>query len=274
MNAAASHARFAERFGPWALVTGASDGIGRDFARQLAARGLNLVVVARRLALLDQLAAELTSAHGVRVRALPLDLSEPGAGLRLVEQCRPVDIGLVVAAAGFGTSGPLLANRLDDELNMLDLNCRAVLELAHGFGARLAQRGRGGMVLMSSLLAFQGVPRAANYAATKAYVQALAEGLQREWAPRGIDVLACAPGPVDTGFAARARMRMGMAASVDGLTAGVLDALARRRRVVRPGLLAKALEASLATLPRPGRSWVLAKVMQGMMRDQAATRGG
>lgn len=99
---------------------------------------------------------------------------------------------------------------VEPELDMIDVNCRAVAALTHAFGQRFAARGKGGIVLMSSLVAFQGVAHAANYAATKAYVQSLAEGLRTELAPLGVAVVACAPGPIASGFAARASMVMSM----------------------------------------------------------------
>jgi short-subunit dehydrogenase len=102
-------------------------------------------------------------------------------------------------------------SNLDVELEMIDLNCRSLAHLTHHFGQKLAHRGRGGIVLMSSLVAFQGVPRAANYAATKAYVQSLSESIQRELRQSGVDVLAVAPGPVKSGFGARANMNMSTA---------------------------------------------------------------
>jgi short-subunit dehydrogenase len=122
-----------------------------------------------------------------------------------------LDIGLLVAAAGFGTSGLFLNSLLEQEMAMLNVNCRSLLGLIWHFGQRFAMRGRGGMVLMSSIVGFQGMPFAAHYAATKAYVQALAEALYVELAPMGIDVLAAAPGPTHSGFATRAGMQMGMA---------------------------------------------------------------
>jgi short-subunit dehydrogenase len=114
-------------------------------------------------------------------------------------------------------------------------------------------------------VAFQGVPRAANYAATKAYIQSLAEALGVELAPSGIDVVASAPGPVDSGFASRARMIMGSAATPRVVAEGTLNALGRSR-VVRPGWLSKLLELSLATLPRVGRVRMMGVVMAGMTK--------
>ena len=118
------------------------------------------------------------------------------------------DVGLLIASAGFGTSGPFVDGRLDEELGMIDVNCRAVAALSHAFGRRFVDRKGGGIVLISSLVAFQGVPRAANYAATKAYVQSFAEALRLELKPLGVDVIASAPGPIRSGFATRASMTM------------------------------------------------------------------
>ena len=255
--------RLARTYGPWAVVTGASDGIGRAFAVHLAAEGLHLVLVARRADVLEALAAELRQTHGVDCRVVALDLSQPEATRHLVEATADLDVGLLVASAGFGTSGPLLDAALDDETNMLDVNCRAVLSQAWHFGSRFVQRRRGGVVFLSSLLAFHGTPRAANYAATKAYIQTLAEGLRAEWAPFGVDVIASAPGPIGTGFAQRARMQMGKTLSPDVVARVTMHALGRRT-TVRPGWLSKLLGWSLAMLPRWGQVMVIGKVMRGM----------
>lgn len=259
--------RWAQRYGPWAVVTGASDGIGRAFARHLAARGLNLVLVARREPLLEQLAAELQGSHGVQCRVFAADLADLGAVHRLADTTADLDVGLLVAAAGFGTSGPLLDAELGVETEMADLNCTSVLAQAWHFGARFARRGRGGVVFMSSLLAFHGTPRAAHYAATKAYVQSLAEGLRVEWAPLGVDVIASAPGPISTGFAARANMQMAQALPAEVVARVTMQALGRRT-TVRPGWLSKLLGWSLALLPRWGQVRVITQVMKGMTAHQ------
>ena len=253
------------RYGPWAVVTGASDGIGRAFAFALAARGLNLVLVARRSERLTEVATALKANGPTATRVVVLDLADPDAAERLERSTADLDVGLLVAAAGFGTSGDLIAGSLPDELAMVDVNCRAVAALAHGFGGRFAARGRGGLVLMSSLLALQGVPGAANYAATKAYVQTLAEGLRVELSPRGVDVIACAPGPIRSGFEARANMRMSMGQTPDAVARATLAALGRLT-TVRPGWLAKSLEGAMTGLPRGGRVRIMARVMAGMIK--------
>ncbi|MDX2004363.1 MAG: SDR family oxidoreductase [Meiothermus sp.] len=251
------------KYGPWAVVTGASSGIGRALAVELAAGGLKLVLVARQRGRLEELATELKVAYGTEVRVMVADLSRPEEVEQVVRSTSDLETGLLVAAAGFGTSGEFLSADLSTELEMLDVNCRAVAALSHAFGGRFAARGRGGIILMSSLVGFQGVPRAAHYAATKAYVQTFAEGLQRELAPRGVDVLASAPGPVNSGFAERAGMRMSGAASPEEVARGTVAALGRRG-TVRPGLLSMALEAALSPLPRWARTTIMARVMGGM----------
>lgn len=256
-------AQLVHRYGPWAVVTGASDGIGQAFARLLAKAGLNLVLVARRERELQMLAAELEHAHGVHCRVVATDLADLEAVHRLADATTGLDVGLLVAAAGFGTSGPLLQAELGTESEMADLNCTSVMAQAWHFGRRFAQRGRGGVVFLSSLLAFQGTPRAAHYAATKAYVQTLAEGLRVEWAPLGVDVIASAPGPIHTGFAARAGLRMDQALPAEVVARVTMQALGRRT-TVRPGWLSKVLGWSLATLPRWGQVRVMAQVMKGM----------
>ena len=266
MSAAVS--RTVQKYGPWALVTGASDGIGRAFARHLAAEGFNLVLVARREKALAALAIELRQAHGVECRVLTADLSDLEAVHRMADATSDLDVGLLVAAAGFGTSGLFLDADLGTETEMVDLNCTSVAALAWHIGPRLVKRGRGGVVFMSSLLAFHGTAHAANYAATKAYVQTLAEGLRVEWAARGVDVIASAPGPIRTGFAARANMQMAQALPAEVVARVTMQALGHRT-TVRPGWLSKLLGWSLALLPRWGQVMVMTQVMKGMTAHQA-----
>jgi short-subunit dehydrogenase len=138
---------------------------------------------------------------------------------------------------------------------------------------RVTARGRGGIVLLSSLVAFQGVPRAAHYAATKAWVQSLAEGIGPELQARGVDVIAAAPGPVRSGFAARARMTMGATDSPAAVARGTLAVLGRRT-TVRPAALSRLLEFALAFLPRRGRVRMMGVVMTGMTRGADGPEGG
>ena len=154
----------------------------------------------------------------------------------------------MVLAAGFGTTGTVLETSLAEELDLIAVNVTAVMRLSHTFAGRLAVRGKGAIVLFGSIVGWQGVPGQANYAASKAYVQSLAEGLHDELAPRGVDVLAVAPGPVDSGFGARAGLTMTSATSTEVVAADTLNALGRRSVV--PGARGKFLTSALMPLPR------------------------
>jgi hypothetical protein len=262
---------FRSRYGNWAVVTGASSGIGRAMATELAVRGMNLVLVARSQAVLDQMAGELSSKHSVEVRVLGLDLAVPSSPGRIADQTRDLDVGMLVAAAGFGTAGDFLEGNVETELAMLAVNCRAVMELSLHFGDHFARRGRGGLILFGSLVGYQGTPRAAHYAATKAYVQTLAEGLHVELAPKGVDVLSSAPGPVQSGFGSRANMKMGAAEKPETVARATLKALGRKMTVT-PGMLSKFLTWSLMTAPRGLRVRIMGKIMGGMTRHLAPTK--
>ena len=267
MMSARRKREFQGRYGPWAVVTGASSGIGRATALQLAEIGLNLLIVGRRHELLSELAAQLAGSSHIETRVVVADLSTATGTATVEDASTDLDVGLLVAAAGFGTSGPFLEADLPIELEMLDVNCGALVGECLYFGRRLAKRGRGGMVLMASLVGFQGVPFSASYAATKGYVQNLAEALSFELRPLGIDVLASAPGPVRSGFEARADMRMSAAIEPDVVARETLRALGRQSAVT-PGLLLKVLTYSLAPLTRPLRTRIMARVMGDMTKHQ------
>lgn len=258
---------FRSRYGPWAVVTGASSGIGRALATELAGVGLNLVLVARSREALDRLAAELATAHAVDCRVITLDLADTSAMELLIEATRELDVGLLIASAGFGTSGTFLEGSIATEMEMLHVNCRALMSQVWSFGQRMKKRGRGGIILLGSIVGFQGMPYAAHYAATKAYVQTLGEALAVELAPLGIDVLAAAPGPTTSGFAARAGMTMGAALQPAAIAPSILNALGRRSTTL-PGFLSKVLVYSMVPLPRWARVRIMGRVMQGMTRPQ------
>jgi uncharacterized protein len=185
-------------FGPWALVTGASSGIGKEFARQLAASGLHVVLVARRRSALDELGDKLASEFGVQYRTVGVDLSEAHFLSTLEAATQDLDIGLVVSNAGTSMLGALVTRDSSEVQQSLRLNVEAHLDLAHHFGQRLAQRRRGGLLLTASTAGLQGIPFSAEYAAAKAYVLALGEGLHGELQQVGVHVTVLLPGATDT----------------------------------------------------------------------------
>jgi short-subunit dehydrogenase len=181
---ASRHQRFRSQYGPWALVTGASDGIGKALAAEVAARGVNVVLSARRRDQLQTIACDLAAAHGVKTLVVAADLAQPEGVDQLEQQTRHLDVGLIVLSAGFATSGPFADAPLASELEMVCLNVTVATRLAHTFARQMQNRGRGGIMLFGSILGRQGVPWVSCYAATKAYVQILAEGLHHELKPR------------------------------------------------------------------------------------------
>jgi short-subunit dehydrogenase len=187
-------AAFVERYGPWALVAGASEGIGASFSKKLAARGMNLVLVARRAAPLEELAAELRQSHRVEVKVQPLDLGSPDAVAGIGAVTEGLDVGLLIYNAAYSPIGTFLDCSVEEHLKAVDVNVCGPLRLSHYFGHRLVERGKGGIILMSSMSGFQGTAMVANYAATKAYDTILAEGLWYELREHGVDVLACVAG--------------------------------------------------------------------------------
>lgn len=191
-------ADFCETYGPWAIVTGASSGIGDAMARQLAAVKMNVVLVARRRERLETLSAELTKAYGVETRIVELDLGRVDACDTLVDATKGLEIGLLVNNAGFGMKGEFLALDRAEQTRMIAVNCRAPLELTHAFLPQMIARKRGGVIVVASSAAFQALPITAAYSATKAFETLFAEGLGEEMRPYGIDVLALCPGPTDT----------------------------------------------------------------------------
>jgi short-subunit dehydrogenase len=174
------------QFGPWALITGASSGIGREFARQLAKAGLNTVLAARRRALLEEVGSSLANDFGGQYRVITADFSEEGFADTLANSTDDLDIGLVVSNAGSPRPGRFLSKDRDELACQLRLNALSHLDIAHHFGRKLAARGRGGLIFVSAMGAEKGIPYMANDAGAKAYVQSLAQALHVELRPVGV----------------------------------------------------------------------------------------
>jgi short-subunit dehydrogenase len=194
---------FREKYGPWALVAGASVGLGAAFATELARRKLNLILLARRAEALEALAARLRAAFGVDVRTVAADLGDDAAAAKIQALAAEHENGLGVYNAAYSKIGPFLDGTLDDHLRTVDVNCRGPVALALALGRPMAARGRGGIVLMSSMAGSQGTPLVATYGASKAFNLVFAEALWDELRARGVDVMACRAGATRTpGFLA------------------------------------------------------------------------
>jgi short-subunit dehydrogenase len=255
---------FKERYGPWALVTGASAGIGAEFARQLATMGLNLVLVARRKQRLDELAQQLESQCKIQVRPLTVDLSQPGFLPLILAQTESLDVGLLVNNAGFGIAGNFLEHDLEKELALLDVNCRAPLLLTHAFGRRMAQRQRGGIIFVSSVSAFLATPYEASYAASKVYELFLAESLGYEFKKDHVDVLALCPGSTDTEFHEIAGSPAVAAMAVKPVVELALKKLGKKP-VAIPGWHNRLLVYTLKFTPRRLHTFFAGRVMGNLV---------
>jgi len=251
-----------ERFGPWALVTGASSGIGKEFARQIAAAGINVVLVARREALLQEAGRSIAADFKVDYRALAMDLSQEGFLERLTRDTNDLDIGLVVSNAGTGNPGEFL--KLDRQLlqETLRLNTMAHLDIAHHFGANLAERRRGGIILVGSLGAEIGVPFMANDGGAKAYIHSLGEALHYEFKARGVHVtvvpapLTNTPALPKLGFDPRTMPMKPL--SVEQCVSEGLNALRVNRSRIIPGRLSRIMNA---LMPASAKRTMTAKLL-------------
>jgi short-subunit dehydrogenase len=239
---------------PTALVTGASSGLGAEFARQLAARGQDLVLVARDTERLGRLAQELTATYGIATEVLGADLADPDpvrqVADRLRDPERPVDT--LVNNAGFARRTSFLADDLADEERAVDVMLHAVLVLSHAAARAMQARGRGAIVNVSSVAAFVAM---GTYSATKSWVVVFSEALSRELAGSGVTVTAVCPGFVHTEFHQRADLNMSRLPEWAWLDAAdvvraALDGARRGRVVVVPGRLYAGLVALLRILPR------------------------
>lgn len=190
--------KFSEKYGSWGIIAGASEGLGAEYAGQLAARGLNLVLIARRMERLKSLAATLASQYGIRTKCLEVDLSNVDAAEQIVSQTMDLDIGLLVYNAAFSAIGPFHEQSMDAHMRELHTNIHSPFKLIYLLSQHFLDRGRGGILLMSSLSAYQGSAYISTYAATKAFTIVLAEGLWEEWRTRGVDVLVCVSGAIRT----------------------------------------------------------------------------
>lgn len=255
---------FLDTYGPAALVTGASSGIGKAFAELLAAKGLNLVLVARRAERLNEIARQLRSAHGIEVMTVQADVASQEGLQRILAATSGMDIGLVVSNAGFSIRGEFSSQDVNVMMEMLRVNCEAPMVLAHGLIPRLKARGRGGLVFTSSVEALIGCPYSSAYSASKSLVKTLGEGLWGELTPLGIDVLTLCPGATDT--EALARSGVDIAAMKDVMSPGEVAGLALENLKNGPVFISSAyyrdLFEKLTAMPRREALTVMAGQMQ------------
>lgn len=240
---------FKIKYGKWALVTGASSGIGSEFAQKLAELGLNLVLVARRREYLQRCATMLKQIFSIKVRCLTVDLSKKDFMSEILSETHDIEIGLLVNNAGFANTGEFLGNDRKRELEMLYVNCRAPLLLSHEFGQHMKERQRGGIILVSSIAAFSAMPLWSNYAATKAYSLLLGEGIASEFKHYGVDVLALCPGATRTEFQTVAGVEAPKEMTPDKVVSFAINSLGKKTIVI-PGWHNRVMVSTTRLFPR------------------------
>ena len=190
---------FTEKYGPWALVAGASDGVGSAFADALAARGLNVVLLARRQAVLDEVAADIGTRRGVQTRTLAIDLTSAAAAAEVAQATADLEIGFLVYCAGADPDfRAFLSNSIEAAEAMVHRNCLVPMQLCHHFAPAMVDRGSGGIVIFGSGAGFVGGPNMVAYGATKAFDMVFAEALWSELHDKGVDVIGLILGKTDT----------------------------------------------------------------------------
>jgi len=268
---------FAEKYGPWALVAGASDGVGAAFAEGLAARGVNVVLVARRQAKLDEVAAGIADHTDAQTRALAVDLAEHDATAAIAAATDDLDIGFLVYCAGADPNfEPFLANPIETAEAMVHRNCVVPMQLCHHFAPAMVDRGRGGIVIFGSGAGLAGGPNMVAYGATKAFDMVFAEALWSELHDKGIDVIGLILGKTNTPSLRRLEHARGVlgsedeapsdASSVDDVVREAFDNLGNGPTVMAGDMMRLAAQA-LGSLTRN-------EAVNLVTQAQAAVMGG
>ena len=254
-----------------ALVTGASSGIGAAFVTELAQRGFDLVLVARSLSILEDMAERLQIEHGISVLVVEQDLLKPDAVQSVVDRViqRGYSVDLLINNAGFGDYGEFASRDRQKQLDMIDLNIRSLVEMTQAWLPSMLERGQGQIINVASMAGFQPMPYLSVYAATKAFVLSFSEALWAENRDRGVQVMALCPGPTDSNFMKVAEFPTELngagqkLVSSESVVTAALDALAQdKSNVVTGGFLNHVLVNSSRFMPR---TWLLNGIKRVML---------
>jgi hypothetical protein len=222
-----------EKYGNWALITGASSGIGEEFARRIAAQGVNLVLVARRKDRLEKLSQELKAKYNINIIVAPIDLTSENFIEDLKNYTADIEIGILINNAGFGSTGEFINASPEKEVEMVKLNCVAPTILTHYFVKQMVERKRGAVIFLGSIVGFQPTPFMATYSATKVFNSFLGDALWYELKKYNIDVLSLNPGTTKTEFLGLANLQKGPAPRTkEQVVTTALNALGRKPNVV------------------------------------------
>ncbi len=266
---------FAAKYGPWALVAGASDGVGAAFAAGLAERGLNVALIARRQTVLDQVAADIEARTSAQTRTLAMDLTDPGAASAVFAATSDLHVGFLVYCAGADPDfKPFLANSVQAAEAMVQRNCVVPMQLCHHFARPMVERGSGGIVIFGSGAGLAGGPNMVAYGASKAFDMVFAEALWAELHDKGVDVLGLILGKTDTPALRRLEHGRGQISSPDEVPPGaaaVQDVIAEAFENLTNGPTwmvgddMRAAAQMLSSLPRNQAVALLAQAVTAVM---------
>jgi uncharacterized protein len=255
----------ARKYGAWAVVAGASEGLGAAFAMALASRGYDLVLIARRADALAATASEIRIRHKVTIRQLALDLADAGFADELMMETAGLEIGVAIYNAAYSYVAPLLSRPVEDALRVVDVNIRGPIRFVHALAPGMVERKSGGIVLMSSLAGFQGTPNLAAYAASKAFNVVLGESLWGELRPKGVDVLVSCAGAIRTpGYQRSLQKEAPGILDADAVAETTLRALGHGPFVVPGGVNKLAAFVMRRMLPRSSAISIMQKSTAGL----------
>ena len=261
-----------ENYGEWALVTGAGSGVGREFAKLIAQKGINVILVARGKEALEATAKQIEENDGVETKVIAVDLAKEDAIMQIISQTEGLEVGLLINSAGYALSGDFTEHSADVENDLLDVNVRAPMLLSLHFAKQMKARGRGGIVFLSSIMAFGAAAGWASYNASKAHNLLLAEGIGEELKPYGINVIALTPGSIDTGFGARSHTKvMNGALKPKRVAKCGLRMLACGRRTHTAGVMNKLIAFATRLNPRVLNTKIFSAVVRQLSdtKDQS-----
>lgn len=260
--------RWREKYGAWAVVTGASSGLGAEFVKQIAARGLNVVLVARRAERMEALAEGVRRVHGVQTHVVSVDLTDGDASRLVGDRTRDLEVGLLVNNAGFGLSGAYADLDPDRVAKMTVLNCVVPVQLTNLYLPRMLERGRGGLIFLASTAAYQATPYLGVYGATKAFNLLMGESLWKEYREKGIDSLSLSPGFTRTEFTSVARMKDASGlreAAPDAVVSLALRSLGRKPSVIH-GFVNRMLNFTGRLIPRRTAIAITSGMLKGRIQ--------
>ena len=196
-----------ENYGEWALITGASSGVGKEMALEIASKGLNVVLTARRRKLLVELANEIEEKYEVQTKVIVTDFSAEESVGKVIDECSELEVGLLINNVGYALTGEFFTNTAEDELALINVNIKTPMMLTHYFSQQMKERKKGGIIFLSSLMAFGGAGTWASYNASKSQNLVFAEGLGEELKKYNVEVLALTPGSIKSGFGERSNTK-------------------------------------------------------------------